>query len=160
MFHFLLYLLTWQYLHNWFTNLNAMCRDVFTIWLGRSREMWGLRGSRGTPFSRSGGHAAWQEQTHLDRLEFLPDRQPIFIKAKFVYQSCSWSHHLLKAFEKPAWNELHPHSSCWKSLTPTNRGWPGPSPYEIVVRPSQWVHPFLKPQWVWACQLHARNPLP
>lgn len=130
MFHFLLYLLTWQYLHNWFTNLNAMCRDVFTIWLGRSREMWRLRGSRGTPFSRSGGHAAWQEQTHLDRLEFRPDHGSIFIKAKFVYQPCLRSHHLLKAFEKPAWNELHPHSSCWNSLTLTiTRG----GPREITV---------------------------
>lgn len=134
-----------------------MCRDVFTIWLGRSREMWRLRGSRGTPFSHSSGHTAWQEQTHLDRLEFLPDHGSIFIKAKFVYQPCLRSHHLLKAFEKPAWNELHPHSSCWNSLTlPITRG----GPQEITVWPSQWVHPLLNQQWVWACQLHASNPLP
>lgn len=120
MFLFLLYLLTWQYLHNWFTNLNAMCRDVFTIWLGRSREMWRLGGSRrGTPSSHSSGRAAWQERTHSDRLEFLPDHQSIFIKAKFVYQPRSWSQHLLKAFEKPVWNELHPHS-CWNSLALIN----------------------------------------
>lgn len=98
-----------------------MCRDIFTIWLGRSREMWRLEGSRtGTPSSRSSGRTAWQEQICLDRLEFLPDRQSIFIKAKFVYQPRSWSHHLVKAFEKPERKELQLHS-CKNALTNSDR---------------------------------------